>query len=375
MRCRASIASVFFRSATGLLAAAAIIGIPPARAGVAIANVQLAVAPARLDIFGSATLGCTPRIDRIAVDGSDISAILRTAETGCRPGPSHPFHLTSNLAQATALPQPLPLGVYRIRVYDSPSSGLNLIAFRVVDTTPIADAPLPESGFWWSVSADDGSPAGAATGVGIERQGQDLAAELYGFDDAGAPTWFFGSGTLRGRTALVPLVKLAGGTPLFHGGGSAVPNATGGPQLDIVFDSPTSAHAYLVRTDPSGRVDVRSMAIARTPFAATPPGHTWAGRWVMVGNGDVRPVPQVFDFSGVGSVDSVRFTLSDAAADATLDCRLAEGTTRADLCTLSVGALPLATFDKVGIDHMAGIAEDGSRVELVRVPHRTGRGE
>jgi hypothetical protein len=349
--------------ALAVLAAGAAV---PATAGVVHVGIEQTFAPAaashRIAIEGSAQAGCVPKVARTLLDGADISVELTAPATGCK---SHavPFHLTADAA-ATAGLRMLPPAVYRVHVYSGSSTAAHLAAFTLIDTSPASSAPEPESGFWWTQQGPDNASA-AGTGMNLEVQDNQLAASLLGFADSGASAWFFGSTTMSGRVARIPLVQLANGEEWFSAVGTQ-PDVNPGPRLEIEFLSPTRARAWLVKSEESGEVQVRPLALSRTAFATGPAGTSWIGRWVLIpeDGGTTR----LFDFAAPTHRDGERFRLVDAANDAVLDCRLVAGTQQADACTLSASAAPIADFDQVGFDHFAGHGANGAPVQLLRVP-------
>jgi len=101
--------------------------------------------------------------------------------------------------------------------------------------------------------------------MSLELQDNQLAASLLGFTDAGASTWYFGSSTLAGRIARIPLVQLANGEEWFSAIGShprkpqrnfalfiaiTFPIA---PSLQIAPTSKPGGRELLVRHEGTGR--------------------------------------------------------------------------------------------------------------------------
>lgn len=320
----------------------------------------------RIAVYGSAAAGCLPAVGRVTLDGADIDIELKASETGCNERRPVPFHLTIDPAAAAGL-EALPANVYRVRVYARAGSNDQLVAFSLVDAAPAATAPVPESGFWWTESSDDGqASASVGSGMNIELQDNQMAVSLLGFTETGAPTWYFGSTTLSGSVARIPLVQLGGGDGWFSPLGSR-PEAEAGPRLEIDFESPMSARAYLVRSGDDGSdAQVRTLKFSRSSFSSGAPGTAWAGRWVLVPEDGGNP--RLFDFSAPGSRDAENFHLADAASDASLDCRLAAGAANPETCTLSAAAALVADFDEVGLDRLGGHDANGLPVQLVRVP-------
>lgn len=342
------------------------VAIPAFAAGGAALRVRLEppmMGAHRIGIDGSAPAGCVPHVERVVLDGADISVELAAPATSCKPQRQVPFHLQADPA-ATVGAHALAPGVYRVRVYTGSGTSPNLAAFALIDTFAPAVAPLPESGFWWTQPGTDGG-AVAGTGMSLELQDNQLAASLLGFAGSGTSSWYFGSATLTGRIAKIPLVQLANGDEWFASLGSA-PDVQPGPRLEIEFLSPTRAQAYLVRGGDSDALQVRSLNLARAAFSSGPAGSSWVGRWVLIpeDGGSTR----LFDFAAPTHRDGESFRLVDATNDAVLDCRLVAGTQQADACTLTASAATVADFDQVGLDHFAGHGTNGAPVQLLRVP-------
>ncbi len=318
----------------------------------------------QIGLHGSAPARCVPDVSRVVVDGIDLSIELKTPQTGCDANRQQPFSLRVDPATSAGVPI-LPGQVYRVRVYANNGGTSQLLAFHLLDTNTPTSAPTPENGFWWSEASTENGAASPGNGASIELQDGQLAIGLFGFNDTGAATWYFGTARPSGRVATASLVQLANGDPPFAPSGSQ-PVAQAGPRIEIEFLSPSRAHAWLVRNESGRDVEVRALTLARSRFAAGAIGNAWNGQWVLVP--DEGGAPRVFDFSAPVSQDAETFHLADAGSDAGLDCRLANGAQRPELCTLSVAATVLADFDQIGIDHLAGRSSTGARVKLVRVP-------
>ena len=317
-----------------------------------------------LALYGTAPARCLPTLHRAVLDGVDLSIELDAARTGCDARRMSPFGLRVDTAAAAGVPL-LPGQVYRVRVYLDEGGIASLIAFRLLDTSANASAPVPENGFWWSETSPDMGAAAAGTGVSIEVQDGRLALGLFGFGDDGHPTWSFGSARMSGRSARIDLVALEHGDPPFAPIG-AKPSAEPAPRLEIEFLSPTRARAWLVRSIDGHDSEVRAFTFGRSRFAAGPAADAWTGTWVLVP--DDAGEPRRFEFADAGAQDGDTIHLTDATRGASLDCRLAPGTAHADFCTLSQGNAPLADFDQVGLDRLDGRAADGNgRVRLLRV--------
>lgn len=364
-------------AALGLAAlACAFAGASPARAaGLNAANLRLMLeqpataAPRRapqLSLAGSAPALCVPAVERISVDDTDLNVILKPASAASCASKSLTAFYSRIDPAATAAARVLPGQVYRTRIYATEHGTQSLVSFGLLDTGTATSSPIPESGLWWSEASADTGAAAAGTGASIEMQGDRLAVGLFGFDETGAATWYFGTAQAGGRTARVPLVQLANGDPAFAPIGSQ-PDALPGPRIELEFVSPSRARAYLVRNEKGRDVEVRSLALSRSRFATGPAGANWGGQWVLVV--DEGGSPRSFELTAAGSQDAENFHLTDATGDARLDCRLAAGTQHPELCTLSAGSATLADFDQIGFDRLSGRANGGAHATLMRVPH------
>jgi hypothetical protein len=321
-----------------------------------------------LALSGKAAAQCAPVLDSVTLDRIDLSIELKLPTTGCNSQRVQSFNLRINPAQNTGMPI-LPGQVYRVRVYATADGATHLVAFRLIDTNSPTSAPVPENGFWWSQANAETGPASAGSGASIETQDGQLAVGLFGFTDAGAATWYFGSARPSGRIASVSLVQLANGDAPFTPSGSQ-PSAHAGPRLDLEFLSPTTAYAWLIAPESSaqnGYLQVRAMTLARSRFATGPVGDTWSGQWVLVD--DANASARVFQFAQTSNLDAETFRLDDANSDATLECRAASATQQPETCSLTANSLPLADFDQVGIDRLDGHSPAGSHTKLIRLAH------
>lgn len=324
-----------------------------------------------LRMHGTWPDSCVPKIQSVRLAGGEIDVVARTATLDCRAGAT-PYEQRANPALQAGLLH-LPPRVYAVRVHLARGTETpHLHRIDLLDATENEPAPAVENGFWWSAAlGDDHVPALAGSGISLERQGDQLAAGLFGFDAGGAPTWFFGSARLDQRTARIPLVRLRNGEDLF-GEAPAHPVAEIGPELLIEFTGPAQARAWLVRPSATGSadaIDVRPLLLQRTAFAGPEPGRGWSGRWVQVGDGD-RDYAPLLELAPSGSEDGDSFRLEDSRAGVTLTCRIAPQP--ADLppaiCTLfQGGSKVLAVFDRIGIDRLEGRTATGGRTRLVRI--------
>jgi hypothetical protein len=320
----------------------------------------------KVGVFGQAAANCSPRVERVSMDGADIGIELHAPRTGCDPLRALPYSLHVDPGASAGVPI-LAGQTYRVRVFSDEGGVSRLVAFRLLESGITTAGPEPENGFWWSETTSEAGLASRGTGISLESQGDQLAIGLYGFADAGSAAWYFGSTRLKGRVAAVSLLELSGGDPLFSPTGSQ-PSAQAGPRLEIEFLSPTRARAWLVRTENGRDTAVRTLALSRSRFATGDTGASWNGRWVLVA--DDESAPRQFEFSTPTRQGADTFHLVDAGNDASLDCRSRVVDALPDLCTLSVGASPLADFNQIGLDHLSGHGNDGASVKLMRVPRQ-----
>lgn len=360
-----------------LLVGALALAAPAAAEGVRATDlrVQVAAAPAAaqtqwkppsLLVGGRAPARCAPVIERASVHGNNLDVELATPASACNARTSVPFRLDLGDALAGQAPI-LPGQVYRTRILGVADGTATLLSFGLLDTNPAEGAPQPENGMWWSESSSDTGPAMAGNGVSLEWQDGQVAATLFGFGETGEATWFFGTGTTRGRVAAIPLVRLANGDPAFTPLGNQ-PSTQDGPRLELEFLSPSRARAWLVRSEGGNDIDVRALTLSRSTFADGPLGRNWDGRWVLVP--DDGGAPRVFDFTAAGSRDAENFQLVDATQDIRLECRLVVGTRHPAACALSGLGFGPIELDQIGLDRMSGRTESGGGATLMRVaPH------
>jgi hypothetical protein len=361
------------RQAACAVLLAALGWLAPAQAAPALADLQVAldrpltgslVQPSTLVVSGRAPARCTPELGQTLLEDDNLSIELRVP-AGCEGARQSRFALRVAPDAIGGVPL-LPAHVYRVRLYAGSGGTATLVGFVLLDTHPATAAAVPESGFWWSQSGEQAGPALRGSGASLEWQDGQLAVGVFGFADAGDPTWYFGSGRPAGRTAAIDLVHLDHGDPLFSPPTGQAPEAQAGPRLLLEFLSPVRANAWLLQGGDGQLLNVRTLALARSGFATGTPGSDWRGQWVLVGD-DTAP-PRLFEFGESSSHDALAFHLDDAAQGVALDCRSGEGTALPRLCSLTAGTLPLADFDQVGLDRMTGRDATGARVSLLRVP-------
>lgn len=315
-------------------------------------------------VSGRAPRGCAPSLARATLERTDFSIELTPPAASCAGQTAVPFSIKVDPLASAGLPF-VAGQVYRTRVYLIEQGAPSLVAFRLLDPGPKVGGTAPENGMWWSEASADTGPALPGNGASIEYQNGQLAVGLLGFADSGAANWTFGTTWLAGRVARLSMVQLAAADSTLSPA-SAQPTSQAGPRLEIDFESPSHALAYVVRTQDGRDIDVRSIALSRARFENGQLAAAWAGRWVLVA--DEGQAPRVFDFADASTRDEDAFHLTDATTDTTLECRLASGTAHPQGCSLSTSTLVLADFDQVGLDHLTGHDGSGARVTLMRVP-------
>ncbi len=320
----------------------------------------------QIGILGQAPANCKPSVDHVTIDRQDIAVTLHSPKTGCWANHASAYVLHVDPAAAGAA---MAFGnVYRVSVFSDAGDTPGLVAFRVLDANAdpnaiATNAVQPENGFWWSEGAVETGPASRGTGMSLEAQGDQLAVSVFGFGDTGSPLWYFGSARQQGRIAVVPLLELRNGDPLFSPTGSR-PSAIDGLRLELEFISPARARAWLVRSDDRRDIAVRAFTLARSTFSKIDARVDWNGRWVLVGD-DATGLRE-FEFAAPTRQDADTLRFYDAGG-ATLECRANAAASTPDLCTLSNGASPIAEFNQIGLDRLDGRDANGARVRLMRV--------
>jgi len=322
--------------------------------------------PPDLVIAGMWPNTCLPSVLRSTLVDMHIDIELRSNGTRCADNPT-PLSLKLNPARLAGLEQ-LALGIYEVRVFSRRADGLSeLIAFRLLRSGGDDTRSLPESGFWWSVPTTT-SPALTGSGLSIEYQGDHIAVTLLSYD-RGAPVWYFGSASMSGNIARVPLARMVGGDEPFSAAGTP-PVAEPGFALNLQFLSPSHAHAWLVRAaaDSSGAIETQQLDLLRLPFGSGHIGNAWRGEWALLE--DESRQARIFDLDDLATADAETFRLRDRDGHGVLQCRIENigGHPMPAYCTLLDDGNILADFDHNGLDRLSGIGPDGHQVRLVRLP-------
>lgn len=280
-----------------------------------------------------------------------------------------PLRLVVNPARAAGSAT-LALSVYQVRMFlRQANDAEELIAFGLLDASGDDGAVIPESGFWWSVARADRAPVLAGSGISIERQGENLATTLLGYE-AGQPVWYFGSAIMRGAVARVNLVRMLGGSEPF-GLQSGAPSAQPGHVINLEFLGPGQAKAWLEQPSPASpqALELQELDLLHLAFASGHTGSAWRGQWILVHAEST--VARVLTLSSARTSDAETFRLADDLAQMTLDCRVIQlgGHSVPSACSLTEYAGVIAEFDRIGLDRMSGRSLDGARVQLARLPN------
>ena len=310
---------------------------------------------------------CPPVIVRSSLADSHIDIVLRRSSNHCSDVPT-PLSLRINPAREAGLRQ-LGLGVFQIRLHLLGDDGSSqLLGFRLLQSGGTDTSSRPESGFWWSVPTDSQVPALAGSGVSIEQQGENLAVTLLTYE-AGAPVWYFGSTTMPGSIAHLPLLRMVGGDEPFSGPGAS-PRAETGMSLNLQFMGPAHAQAWLVRPRRGAEqaVEVQELNLLRIPFQTDRIGAGWRGLWALVAD-DAREA-RVIELTDLLTADAESFRLRDRSGELTLQCRLDDigGHPTPAFCSLNEADGVVADFDRIGLDRLSGLTTEGRPVRLVRLP-------
>lgn len=316
---------------------------------------------------------CTPAIEGVEVRDTEIWVIARdTSEASLCSQRTTDYSLdTRQLTEAA--PELSRAGVQRIYYAVKTSSGLRLRGFQLVameEATRVA--PAIESGYWWADPAIPNAFAGRGIGINLERQGTILSGVLFGYDAEGDPEWSLASGPMGQqftRMTMSRLSKGAGPYALYREPGEL--ESLGAMLIEPA--SPSRARLWLVYVEPgTSDLSLREIEIVRFGFVASPSA-IWSSRWLLVTSVDVggTALARELNFVTVHG-DRESFTLLDAAANATLVCKLQN--TRSDripdYCTLSLeteGAPTRYMFDRIGLRSMQGSDDEGGAVRFFLV--------
>ncbi|HVJ61567.1 MAG TPA: hypothetical protein VM555_02510 [Tahibacter sp.] len=314
---------------------------------------------------------CLPSVESATLAGRDIRIALRSNKALCVRY-TVPFDVT--IDPASALGRPLETGVYRVSLYaaNGQSSEQELRGFALLEigTSPPVRA---ESGFWWPDASREEGVGAAGTGVGFEVHDNTLAAAVFGFDTQGEQAWYFGTGTLRAKSASLDLVGMHGGSPLFEAADSQLA-ADASLVFHVEFESSARATVWFGRYERGAnqpKLRLRSIAIVRQALTPYYGATNWDGEWVLLRESAAHaPMAERFHLATAGMLD---FQIYQLAGDGyVLRCARDRRTAQVppERCRLEAGGQLIGEFDSVGINRLDGYAPDGTRVQMLRVDRR-----
>ncbi len=326
------------------------------------------VQPWMLLISGTWPNACLPHLTGLQVQDMEIRIEARSNKSLCA---ALPTPLEMHVDPAASMGQVLlPPGVYRVGFYaaNGTQAPLSLRGFALLDTSSPNTAALePESGFWWP--AADNTESNAGTGLSLERQGSTLILSTMGYNEAGNPEWYFGSGTLTGRSAHVPLLRMHGGGSLFASDTRFSPEAEAAITLDLEFQSNAHAIAWFSRINEGAAIEQRAIPLVRVAFGNEPSGKVWQGEWVLVPDSPGAN-PRRLRLDRLLTADQGNFRLSDDTDGSVLNCHgaIQHTQTPPQSCTLEdANGNPIAKFSTVAIMRLDGVGTDGYPARLIRI--------
>jgi hypothetical protein len=198
-------------------------------------------------------------------------------------------------------------------------------------------------------------------------QGDTVALNVSGYNEFGAPTWWFGAAPLERPGQAVELSVLSGGAGPF--GEYAAPRQIGSAgTLHIEWLGRARAVFWFSRPADDGRgLELRPVSMTRFAFA-TRPGESWSGDWLLQRETvEADSVLELHRFEWLdGDAESFEL-LSDRGQR--LACRRASGGPEQapKACQLlPLGGGPGVSFADVGLDGMVS-QQDGGRISLRRL--------
>lgn len=325
-----------------------------------------------LAISGEWATQCPPTLEKVTLDnsapaGADLRIDARSVLGLCARR-AMPFSIEVNPALALDRPA-LAAGVYHVRFYaaDGAQASPKLRAFALIDRSGANAARVePETGFWWTASADESSASRSV--LSLELQNQQLSVALMSYDPSGQPVWHFGAAPYSGRTAHVPLLRLQGGGDPFSAV-SSTPHGESTLTLDLQFQSGAHASAWLSRVrDDDGSLQLQAFDLARLPLTEVADGRAWQGDWVLVD--DSNATPQRLRLDHFQAIDAEHFQLADSATGVALVCT--RDTARPEMPPLSCAlradnGADASHFASVAIARMDGVRGDGAAIHLLRI--------
>jgi hypothetical protein len=327
----------------------------------------------RLRLQGMWPTPCRPSVESVNLDGSEVRITLRSLRPLCARAPL-PFDLEVDLGKRVGKNWPAtPLRV-SVLAANSATAEPQLRGFALIEPSAV-HRPMPASGLWWPLPEADASNPMAGTGFSIELQFDTLAIAVLGRTPKGKPTWYFGTGKLRGRSARIDLIAAgnSGREPEADADASDIGNAT----LHMDFEGNGRATAWLDYydlTSPQPLLRQQVINLAHLPFTEHTDGSAWDGDWVLLGAtpGQPRSARQIH-LNGTGFSATAEYRLS-ASDGSVMACEVDPAESRLApprRCSLrdSSGKL-IAEFDSVDINLLDGHAPDRTPVQLLRVERR-----
>ncbi|HEX6833893.1 MAG TPA: hypothetical protein VF132_10215 [Rudaea sp.] len=328
--------------------------------------------PWMLRVSGIWSTQCPPTLERVALDGADLSIEARSVLSLCPHRPTA-FSIDVNSALATNRAALAP-GIYHVGFYAATGNqGLpRLRSFALIDNGAPASSVVPESGFWWS--SGDLKTGAHRVAVSMELQGAQLSVALLSYDDSGSPVWQFGTAALTGRIAHVPLIRTTGGSDPFAAAVLA-PRGEAALTLDLQFHSGAHASAWLSRRggtpdDPS--LDLTTIDLVRLTSGSGIDPAVWQGDWILTADASFIPIERLH-FGKARKLDATHFELEDVEMSTRLVCEhddtAAEQLPRECVLSLTTDDKEIARFGALGISRMEGVRPDGFELHLIRVSH------
>ncbi|MBD8526014.1 hypothetical protein [Pseudomarimonas arenosa] len=318
--------------------------------------------PFQVEILGEWAPACAPRVGDSWLEDDQIVVKLLDSEKQCADQPKAPLVLRSSSATPLSVDR---AGTFQIRVL-----GGSPERTRAFGLAAVGDVELytPESGLWWPERGGQYDTSGPGLGVQIEVQGDSLALNLSGYDNAGTPFWWFAAGASQALPQSLPLTALKGGSGPFAKYAAPVDALSGGT-VHIEWLSSARAVFWFVR-DPlseSEGLEVRPISMTRFAFGLRA-GDSWRGDWVLLQRGAEGEV-------GANALRFDAFQADDNGFDLRagdhwrLRCEIDRE--RPDspptACTLLNGNTLVGDFVDIGLTRLQGVSRSGQSLRLSRI--------
>lgn len=312
--------------------------------------------------------GCTPRSERVEVDGRELVLTAVLPHAACADRAAGTADPDADLV--FTLPA-LWAGVYRVRyeVRPAPGQPARLHGFRLVDlSAPGSDTLRPETGLWWPEAGGEFDRAGPGLGLLMETQAQTLSVTVLGYDADGRAQWSYGASELRGRFLDIDLAGLSDGAGPF-----APYRAPQGLQpagsVKVELLSAARANLWFLRPTGQGReISLEPVSMVRFSFAQSTP-EAWLGRWVIAPETGDIPASRHLDFVAVEPTPG-GFDLIDARGAYRLSCRTAPqrpNSPPSDCDLVGTDARIEIRFDRTALTEMRGRLPGGEAVVALRL--------